>query len=139
MALLESLRDFASLDGKAAGTLDAIPGPRDYAPEVFGTTLTSSNNGSRFAAGNAKRQLEAYGSGGERAIDWVADAMGIIAETGAHAEWHLEDYEGTPTPAHRAEAEPNARLANQWLVQLLEEPNPYQTWDQLMELYLIDR
>jgi HK97 family phage portal protein len=95
--------------------------------------------GSRFAAASAKRQLESFGSGTDKAMDWVADCMGVIAETAAHAAWHLEDNEGNTTPRTRAEADKGARLADPWLVQLLEEPNGYQSWEEVIELFVIDR
>lgn len=136
---LELLRDALSFEGKAVGAPNGvIPGPRTSAPEVYGTTL-GRISGSRFAAASAKRQLESYGSGTDKAMDWVADCMGVIAETAAHAKWHLEDYEGNTTPRSRAEAEKGARLADPWLVQLLEEPNAYQSWEELIELFVIDR
>lgn len=115
-----------------------IPGPRTAAPEVYGASNGRTSN-SRFASASAKRQLEAYGSGTDKAIDWVADCLGVIAETAAHADWHLEDYSGKTTPRTRAEAEPGARLADPWLVQLLEEPNGYQSWEELIELFVISR
>lgn len=141
MAFWDRVRDSLSLEGKAlpatyAGT-PAIPGARDTAPEIYGTSYGYSN--SRFAAASAKRQLESYGSGTDKAMDWVADCMGVIAETVAHAAWHLEDYEGNVAPRCRAEAEKGARLADPWLVQLLEEPNGYQTWEEVIELFAIDR
>lgn len=133
------LRGALSLEGKAVGAPNAvIPGNRDSAPEVYGAAL-GRTSGSRFAASSAKRQLESYASGTDKAMDWVADCMGVIAETAAHAEWHLEDYAGNTTPRTRTEAEKNARLADPWLVQLLEEPNGYQSWEELMELFVIDR
>jgi HK97 family phage portal protein len=136
---LERIRDVFSFEGKAAGGARAvIPGRRDSAPEIYGTQL-GRTSGSRFAAASAKRQLESFASGTDKAMDWVADCMGIIAETAAHAEWHLEDYEGNTAPRTRTEAEKNARLADPWLVQLLEEPNAHQSWEELMELFLIDR
>lgn len=134
----DSVRAALSLEGKAVGARNAaIPGSRSRAPEVYGTQWRAS--GSRFAAASAKRQLEAYGSGTDKAMDWVADCMGVIAETAAHAKWHLEDYEGNTAPRNRAEAEKGARLADPWLVQLLEEPNGYQSWEELIELFVIDR
>lgn len=135
---LERLRSALSFEGKAAGPTRPILGNRESAPEVYGTTL-GRGGGSRFAASSAKRQLEAYGSGTDKAIDWVADCMGVIAETAAHAKWHLEDYDGNTAPRTRAEAEKSARLADPWLVQLLEEPNGYQSWEELIELFVIDR
>jgi HK97 family phage portal protein len=138
MPLLDRLRSAISFEGKATGQIQAIPGPRTAAPEVYGTTM-GRMGGSRFAAASAKRQLESYASGTNIAIDWVADCMSVIAETAAHAGWHLEDYEGNITPRSRAEAEKSARLADPWLVQLLEEPNAYQSWEDLIELFTIDR
>lgn len=135
--MLDRLRTALSLEGKAAGAQRVIPGARESAPEVYGATLGRSS--ARFAAASAKRQLEAYGSGTDKAMDWVADCMGVIAETAAHAAWHLEDYEGNVAPRSRAEAEKSARLADPWLVQLLEEPNAYQSWEDLIELIVIDR
>lgn len=135
-----TLRSALSFEGKAAGAVGRpapIPGARDSAPEVYGAQM--GRTGSRFAAASAKRQLEAYGSGTDKAMDWVADCMGVIAETAAHADWHLEDYEGKTTPRTRAEAEKGVRLADPWLVQLLEEPNGYQSWEELIELFVIDR
>src|SRR5665811_2374567 len=138
MSIWDSARNLFSLEGKAAGPRAAIPGSRTAAAEVYGTTLGRSGN-TRFAAASAKRQLEAYASGTDKAMDWVADCMGVIAETAAHAEWHLETYEGDEVPRTRAEAEKGARLADPWLVQLLEEPNGYQSWEELIELFVIDR
>jgi HK97 family phage portal protein len=135
---LTTLREALSLEGKAVGARAVIPGARTDAPEVYGASNGRTSN-SRFASASAKRQLEAYGSGTDKAMDWVADCMGVIAETAAHAEWHLEDYEGNTAPRTRAEAEKGARLADPWLVQLLEEPNGYQTWEELIELFVIDR
>jgi HK97 family phage portal protein len=124
--------------GKAVATAPAIPGNRDYAPEIYGRSFLRMGSG-KFGAQAAKRQLEAYGSSSDKAIDWVADAVGVIAETAAHADWHLEDQNGHVAPRTRADAEPNARLADPWLVQLLEEPNAYQSWEDLIELFVIDR
>ena len=124
MSMWDTVRSALSFEGKAAETRSVIPGSRESAPEIYGQSNTRGA-GSRFAAASAKRQLEAYGSGTDKAMDWVADCMGVIAETAAHAKWHLEDYEGNTAPRTRAEAEKGARLADPWLVQLLEEPNGY--------------
>lgn len=132
------LRDALSFEGKAADARGVIPGSRESAPEIYGQAH-GRGTGTRFAAASAKRQLEAYGSGSDKAMDWVADCMGVIAETAAHAAWHLEDYEGNTAPRTRAEAEKGARLADPWLVQLLEEPNGYQSWEEVIELFVIDR
>lgn len=135
------MRDTFSLEGKAVAIAPdaAIPGRRDTAPEIYGTNMGGRNGGSRFASASAKRQLESYASGTDKAMDWVADCMGVIAETAAHADWHLEAPDGTTIPRTRAEADKGARTADPWLVQLLEEPNGYQSWEDLMELYVIDR
>jgi HK97 family phage portal protein len=140
MAFWDTVRASLSFEGKAlsaSGRTSAIPGSRDSAPDVYGATYRRSN--SRFAAASAKRQLEAYASGTDKAMDWVADCMGVIAETAAHAAWHLEDYDGKVAPRSRADAEKGSRLADPWLVQLLEEPNGYQSYEEVIELFVIDR
>lgn len=126
------------LEGKAGAPLDAIPGDRDFAPEVYGSTL-STTAGSRYSGANAKRQLQVYGAGASESIDWVADALDIIADTAAAADWHFEDYDGNSIPRSRKEAEKHARLADPWLVQLLEEPNGWQSWEDLVKLVWIDK
>lgn len=138
MSIWDSVRSALSFEGKAVDPRGVIPGSRDSAPEIYGQANGRGGN-SRFAAASAKRQLEAYGSGTDKAMDWVADCMGVIAETAAHAAWHLEDYEGNTAPRTRAEAEKGARLADPWLVQLLQEPNGYQSWEEVIELFIIDR
>lgn len=128
----------SQLEGKAVAPLSAIPGARDSAPEVFGTTLTTTA-GSRYAGASAKRQLQVYGAGASESIDWVADALDIIADTAAAANWHFEDYDGTEIPRNRKEAEKHARLADPWLVQLLEKPNAWQSWEDIVKLVFIDK
>lgn len=135
---LRSLSPIGSLEGKAVLGLDTIPGSRDSAPEVFGATF-SSTSGSRYSGTSARRQLESFGSGHNRAIDWVADAMSVIADTAASAEWHFEDAEGEEVPCTRKDAEKSQRLADPWLVQLLEEPNAWTTWEELVFLVWVDK
>lgn len=138
MSMWDTVRSALSFEGKAANANGAIPGLRESAPEIYGQS-NGRASGSRFAAASAKRQLESFGSGTDKAMDWVADCMGVIAETAAHAAWHLEDNEGNTAPRNRSEAEKNQRLADPWLVQLLEEPNGYQSWEEVIELFVIDR
>lgn len=127
-----------ALEGKAVAPVPTIPGDRTSAPEVFGTTL-STTAGSKYSGASAKRQLMVYGAGSSESIDWVADALDIIADTAAAADWHFEDYDGNSIPRNRKEADKNARLADPWLVQLIEEPNGYQSWEDLVKLVWIDK
>jgi HK97 family phage portal protein len=126
------------LEGKAVAPLPAIPGDRASAPEVFGHSL-STTAGSRYSGASAKRQLQVYGAGATESIDWVADALDIIADTAAAADWHFEDYDGNEVPRSRKEAEKHARLADPWLVMLLEQPNAWQSWEDIVKLVWIDK
>lgn len=103
---------------------------------VFGHS--GSPAGGRFAAASARQHLEAYAGRGGRAIDWVMGALNLIGDTAANAEWYLETPEGKRLPRNRSEAEKSERLAPDDLVALLEQPNPYMTYEELIELTLID-
>lgn len=89
-----------------------------------------------FSARAAKTHLSAYA--GNQAIDLVFNCSNVIAETASAAGYAIESKEGKRMPLTRAEAETSERLAPQDLVELLERPNPWQTWDDLIEELVID-
>lgn len=103
---------------------------------VFGHS--GSPAGGRFAASSARQHLEAYAGRGGRAIDWVMGALNLIGDTAANAQWYLETTDGKKLPRNRAEADKSERLAPDDLVALLEQPNPYMSYEELIELTLID-
>ena len=102
---------------------------------VFGTEGKPA--GGRFSGKNAARHLESY-AGRDDAIGWVMLCANLIGETVANAPWHFENASGKEIPKTRAEAEKGERTAPADLVYLLERPNPWQTWEDLVSLLYID-
>lgn len=95
--------------------------------------------GTAFGSSTARRQLEAYGAGTPESIDWVADCLEVITETASSADWQLVDPETNKVrPKRRAEAKTSERVAPQILVELLERPNPWMSYEELVELMWID-
>jgi HK97 family phage portal protein len=89
-----------------------------------------------FSARAAKTHLSAYA--GSNAIDLVFGACNVIAETVSAAGYKLETEDGRYLPLDRGEADDYARLAPPELRDLLRKPNPWQTWDDLIEELVID-
>lgn len=106
------------------------------APAVYGSGRNVA--GGHYAASTAKRQLEAYASGHQRSIDLVADCLEAITETASAANYHFEDSEGKVLVRQRSEAEKHARLAPVDLVELFAHPNPWMSYEELLELSWID-
>lgn len=124
--------------GKAVGDLRQ---PAAHAPEVFGEGVPMTRASGHFSTGAASRMMQTYASGSRYAIDWVADAITLIAETVATADYQLYDptsQERKPIPKRRYEAEKGARTAPQDLVNLLERPNPWMDRTEWIELMLVD-
>lgn len=91
----------------------------------------------RFSGAASKRYLEAY-AGRTDAIDWIMSALNLIGETAANAEWYVETEEGKRMASQRSEAKRYERVAPQDLVNLLERPNPWMDWGEMVELFVID-
>lgn len=128
---------FAGGDRKAG----ELVRPGTAARDVYGTAPSIHTGG--YAAGSARRQLEAYASGNQRAIDLVADCLDVICDTVATADWYLDDptaqdHSKLRVPKHRYEADPNQRLAPPELVELLENPNPWMDYGEWVALSWID-
>jgi HK97 family phage portal protein len=118
-----------SLEGKAAQSQYGRGAAR-----LFGS---GSHAGSGpFSAKAAKTHLSAYA--GTQAIDLVFGCCNVIAETVSAAGYELKSQDGKDLPLDRSEAEANARLAPLDLIELLKRPNPWQTWDDLIEELVID-
>lgn len=143
MAFRDSFRALVSSphdgDTKAVGSLlapAAIAARRgDSASVVWGNGPRPS--GGRFSSKSARRHLEAY-AGREDAIGWVMICADLIAQTAANADFHFEDESGKEIPKTRASAEAYERPAPIDLVMLLERPNPYQSYEDLITLLWID-
>lgn len=85
----------------------------------------------------AARHLQAYG-GRNDAIDWVMNCVRLIAETAAAAPYHWEK-DGEIFVPKADPTNPQAKsAAPQPLVDLFEQPNPYQDWTEFLQLLIID-
>lgn len=103
---------------------------------VFGSNMSPA--GGRFAGASARRHLEAY-AGQSDAIDWVTDCLNVICETASNADYYFEDpATGKPRPKTRGEAEAYQRTAPDDLANLVASPNPWMSYEELIELTIID-
>lgn len=92
-----------------------------------------------FGQRTASRYLQVYG-GKDDAIDWVMDCVRLISETASNAEYHFEK-KGVKY-IHPDDREPDTpedvKDAPLMLAELFKNPNPYMSYDELIELTLID-
>lgn len=105
--------------------------PQRPGPGLHGSTIT------RYSQREAARHLEAYG-GDKDGIDAVMNATRLISQTASSATYHfergstrLETERGVDTPSY-------ARIAPQDLVSLMEQPNPWFDYVEMLELLIID-
>jgi HK97 family phage portal protein len=93
-----------------------------------------------FGQRTAGRHLQAYGGDSGDAIDWVMNCVRLIAETASNADYHFERSGTKYIPEwHRAPDTPEeVKDAPLMLAKLFDEPNPYMTYEELIELTIID-
>jgi HK97 family phage portal protein len=85
----------------------------------------------------ASRHTDAYG--GTQAIDWVYDCIGMYADGAATAKYRLEKPDGTRLVRHKTPGTPpEYEVGPQGLYDLLDKPNPFMLYDELMSLLVID-
>lgn len=124
-------------DVKASGSLlDATSAAARSAGGVVWGNTASPGSG-RFSGRSARQHLEAY-AGREDAIGWVMICADLIANTASNSPFHFETDEGKELAINRAEAEKGARIAPLDLVQLMERPNPWESWEDLVFLAFVD-
>ncbi|CAB4182897.1 Bacteriophage/Gene transfer agent portal protein [uncultured Caudovirales phage] len=123
----------AMAEGKA---LPAPPPADTYAAAglpVGGETVPHT---SRLSQREARRHMSSYG--GEQAIDTVNNCINTYLDALTLAEWELKR-DGVCYVAHLPkEAPPEVLEAPADLVSLLENPNPWQNWDNFMSLAVTD-
>lgn len=137
---LRGLLDAHAHEGKALGY---HPGFVDPGRPVGVWDLNNWKNGNSPSRGmtgaprkkqeEAKRHTEAYA--GKNAMDWVSDCVRFTAETVSNADYHFEAKPKSP-PTTRIPGDPVAPPQN--LHDLLEQPNPYMDYMEMMELLVID-
>lgn len=95
-------------------------------PRYVGSEYTS-----KFLNRSAATYTSAYG--GDQAIDWVMDCVRLIMETAASAPYHVVK----PNEIEEIEKwETNSEYSD--LADLLREPNPYQNYNDLISVCIID-
>jgi len=129
--------DWQSAAGKAFG-----PNPVWFdrqTPVVTYVPGQGSNQSkqSQLSQREARLHMEAYG--GQEAVDWVYDAMGLYSDTLGSAEWHLEKEDGTKLVRHKTKLTPDEYdVGPKDLYDLLDQPNPFTDYTEQMELLTID-
>src|SRR5215207_2159751 len=108
----------------------------DYA--VAGPVLHNSHPGQRLTHRSARAHLSAYG--GADSIDWVMDCVSLISDTASNAEYHFERGGKTliPEVTPQDEGDDTVEEAPADLVKLLEAPNPWMGYNEMLELTVID-
>jgi HK97 family phage portal protein len=128
-----ALLDFFAAQGKAIPAHPALM-DRSTPIEVVDLGERTRKRGP-MSQGEAGRHLNAYG-GKEDAIDWVMDCVRLYCDAASNAPWHLEKkgkkLRRQDEPADEGELGPIA------LYNLLDQPNPYMDYEELVELLVID-
>lgn len=122
-------------------TLTEFFGQKAIRPEDYtGSSPVLHNNhpGQRLTSRGARAHLSAYG--GSDAIDWVMDCVSLIADTASNAEYHFERKGKTLIPeiTPQDQGDDTVEEAPQDLVKLLEQPNPWMDYTEMLELSIID-
>lgn len=85
----------------------------------------------------ASRHSDAYG--GQQAIDWVYDCIGLYADAASTAAYGLKRPDGIKmVKIKTAGTPPEYKVGPQELYALLDKPNPFMLYDELMSLLVID-
>lgn len=122
----------AQAEGKALGAHPALMSADPISTYALGAARQDATLSQREAA----RHVQAYG--GDQAIDWIMDCVRLYADTTSTAEWHLErdgkrllrtKNDGSPADSDTGPAD---------LYELLDKPNPFMLYDELVDLLVID-
>lgn len=85
----------------------------------------------------ASRHAGAYG--GDQPIDWVYDCVNLYADAISSASYRLEELDGTPLVRHKTDlTPPEYKVGPEDLYKLLDEPNNFMLYDELVSLLVID-
>jgi HK97 family phage portal protein len=133
-SIRDTIRGLTSAPTSLEGKAGSYRADHRGSSALFGSGAPAGSG--PFSARAAKTHLGAYA--GRDAIDLVFGCCNVIAETTSAAGYKLETEGGKELPLERSEADDNARLAPRDLIDLLKKPNPWQTWDDLIEELVID-
>lgn len=83
--------------------------------------------------------LHSSAYGGAQAIDWVYDCIGLYADPASTADYTLEKEDGTKLVRVKTDGTPpEYEVGPKALYDLLDKPNPYMLYDELVSLLVID-
>lgn len=85
----------------------------------------------------AMRHSDAYG--GRQAIDWVYDCIGLYSDPAATAPFLLQKDDGTKLVRNKTKGTPpDHEVGPDDLYRLLDEPNPFMGYTELLSLLVVD-
>lgn len=120
-------------EGKALGPHPAFMGSEPVATYSPGQPRDKALISQREAA----RHAEAYG--GDQAIDWLYDCIGLYADPVSTAPYRLQRPDGTKLVRTKTDGTPpEYDVGPVELYALLDKPNPYMLYDELLSLLVID-
>jgi len=90
----------------------------------------------RISQTEASRHISSYG--GDQAIDTVNNCVNVYVDAMLSAKWRFIQNGETYIPRRVPDSPPEAKVAPEDLVALLEQPNPYQDWNEFLSLMAID-
>lgn len=128
-----ALLDFFAAQGKAIPAHPALM-DRSTPIEIVDLGERTRKRGP-MTQGEAGRHLNAYG-GKEDAIDWVMDCVRLYCDAASNAPWHLE--KKGEKMRRQDQPDDEGQIGPIALYNLLDKPNPYMDYEELVELLVID-
>lgn len=121
--------------GKALGAHPAFM-DRSTQTSTYSPGRLKSHQGA-ISQREAARHEDAYG--GRQAIDWVYDCIGLYSDPAGASDWRLEKDDGTKLVRKKLKGTPpDNELGPSELYDLLDRPNPFMRYYELMSLLVID-
>lgn len=115
----------------------AHPALMDRSTPISSYTPGRPREDSLLSQRQAGHHAQAYG--GREAIDWVYDCVGLYSDSVATAPFRLEKLDGTQLVRQRTDlTPPEYEEGPKALYALLDTPNPFMLYDELMSLLAID-
>lgn len=106
-------------------------------PYVNSGAISYGRTQSPIGQREASVHLQTYG--GSEPVDWLFDAINFTTACATNAKYHFVDPNGGELALQkRPNDPPDTKEAPLMAIKLFEKPNPYQLWDEFLEITLID-
>jgi HK97 family phage portal protein len=122
-------------EGKAYSVL-SDPRLLDYADAPVYQPGSHPREDAKISQREAGAHSDLYGGG--QAIDWVMDCVRLYADSTATADWHLERAGKALVREKTPNTPDDVDVGPQDLYRLLDSPNPYMDYAELVDLLVID-